>query len=233
MAALQTACVIPVHNGEMHLGAAIDSVLAQTRPFDEVIVVNDGSTDGTADVLRAYEHRITRIDQPNAGVSAARNRGITAATAPLIALLDGDDLFLPEKNEKQAACFERDPALELCMASAKAFRSEEMTDQQWADDPRNRQGHWDKPLPLFISTWMFRRSLFDRVGPFEGAHGEDTDWLVRARDAQAKELLLDDVLSRRRVHAASVTARWTTQAYDHAPDIFKRHLDRMRAKQKG
>ena len=233
MSTLRTACVIPVYNGEAHVGAAIESVLAQTRPFDEVIVVNDCSTDGTMDVLRAYEGRFTCLDQANAGVSVARNRGIAAATAPLIALLDADDLFVPDKNEKQTACFEHDPALELCMGYIAAFRSEELTDEQWANDPRRRQGHWDKSIPLAIMTWMFRQSLFDRVGPFEGTKGEDTDWLIRARDVQAQELLLEDVLTRRRIHTASMTAGWTNEAYPHAPDIFKRHLDRMRARQKG
>ncbi len=211
--------------------ATLESALEQRRPFDKIIVVDDGSTDGTAEVVRSFGDRVTYLHQANAGVSAARNLGIASTEADLIALLDADDLLTPDKNEKQRAAFEQDDELELCTAYTEAFRSEEMTDAQWQADHRRRLGHWDEPMAQVLITWMFRRSLFERVGPFHGTRGEDTDWLIRARDMDAKARLLPDVLARRRIHPTSVTASWTAESYDTLPDMFKRHLERLRAKQ--
>jgi glycosyltransferase involved in cell wall biosynthesis len=105
--------VIPTYNHGLYLREAIDSALAQTLPPLEVIVVDDGSTDGTAAVLRDYGGRIRTIRQANAGVAAARNTGMAAVTGAYIAFLDSDDVWAPDKLERQAARFKTDPRLGL------------------------------------------------------------------------------------------------------------------------
>ena len=89
--------VIPVFNGERYIAAAIDSVLSQTRPADEVIVVDDGSSDSTAAVLLSYGGRITVISQPNRGGADATNQGVAAARGAVLSFLDADDLWTPCK----------------------------------------------------------------------------------------------------------------------------------------
>jgi len=103
--------VIPAYNAEAFLGRAIDSVLGQTCPPMEVIVVDDGSADGTGDVARQFGDRVRLLHQENAGVSAARNLGIEKARGEWIAFLDADDWWEPHRLESQAAILKRHPEL--------------------------------------------------------------------------------------------------------------------------
>jgi glycosyltransferase involved in cell wall biosynthesis len=105
--------ILPVWNRAREVGNAIDSALAQTMPPLEVIVIDDGSTDATPEVLARYGERIIVIRQSNQGVAAARNSGIAIARGELLAFLDSDDVWLPRKLELQAALFDADPALGL------------------------------------------------------------------------------------------------------------------------
>jgi hypothetical protein len=93
--------VIPAYNAEHTIARTLDSVLAQTRPVDEVIVIDDGSRDGTTALVSSYASAVRCISQPNAGVAAARNQGIQIARGDWIAFLDADDAWLPEKIERQ------------------------------------------------------------------------------------------------------------------------------------
>ncbi len=108
---MKISVVIPAYNAEQMIARAIDSVLAQTRPADEIIVVDDGSTDNTAKVIKSYGDKVMLIQQENAGVSVARNTGIEAATGDWIAFLDGDDEWLPEKLKLQTEHLKRNPDL--------------------------------------------------------------------------------------------------------------------------
>ena len=108
--------VIPVHNSRRYLGETLRSVLAQTRTPDRVIVVDDGSTDGSTEIISAFAQSapvIRAIRQANRGPSAARNAGLAVADAELVAFCDADDVWAPEKLERQAALFMRadDPQL--------------------------------------------------------------------------------------------------------------------------
>ncbi len=104
--------VIPSYNCANYVGEAVESVLAQSRPPHEVIVVDDGSTDDTATALRPYLGRIRVLSQANRGLPAARNAGAALATAPWIAFLDADDTWLPEKLSRQMTLAD-DPAVAL------------------------------------------------------------------------------------------------------------------------
>jgi len=103
--------VIPAYNAAEYIGRAIDSVLAQTRRPDEIIVVDDGSTDDTASIVETYGSQVRLIRQENAGVSAARNTGIDAATGEWIAFLDSDDEWLKEKLQLQVELLGRNSEL--------------------------------------------------------------------------------------------------------------------------
>lgn len=115
----KVSVVIPAYNGQRYLADTIKSVLAQSMPFLEVIVVDDGSTDNTAGLVRDFikrDNRVRYFKQEHSGVSAARNRGISQARAEYIAFIDHDDLWSPEKLEKQLAVFNAHPGLALVYA---------------------------------------------------------------------------------------------------------------------
>lgn len=161
--------VVPTYNRRDLVTRAIDSVLAQTYSGLELIVVDDGSTDGTADRLKGYGDRIQVLRQTNRGVSAARNAGIRAAQGPLIALLDSDDYWLPGKLARQVDFFQSHPEALICQ-----------TEEIWVRNgvrvnPGRRHRKFggsifEKTLPLCLvspSAVMLRNALFDEVGLFD------------------------------------------------------------------
>lgn len=106
--------IIPAFNRESTIAASVESALAQDHPKIEVIVVDDGSTDGTIGELERFGDRIVVIRQPNAGPSAARNRGVANAKGEIVAFLDSDDLWLPGKVSRQVALMERASSRLVC-----------------------------------------------------------------------------------------------------------------------
>ncbi len=113
MAAPSFSVVIPVYNGAGTIGRAIESVLAQTYPASELIVVDDGSTDDTARVVASFGRRVVSLSQANAGVSAARNNGAQLATGEWLAFLDADDWYYPDRLRWHAEWIARDPELDF------------------------------------------------------------------------------------------------------------------------
>ena len=113
---MKVSVVIPVHNGERYLSQAIESVLAQTHRDLELLIVDDGSTDGSRAVAERYareDARVRVLAQPNRGVAAAGNRGLEEARGEWVARLDADDLFLPDKLERQLAFVRRHPDVSI------------------------------------------------------------------------------------------------------------------------
>ncbi len=161
--------ILPTFNRRAFLQQAIESVLAQTCPADDFIIVDDGSTDGTAELLSDYADRLRVIRQPNQGVSAARNTGIRSAKGELIALLDSDDYWLPEKLAAQKAFFETHPAAMICQTEETWIRGGRQV------NPKKRHKKFsgmifEKTLPLCLvspSAVMIRKALFDEVGLFD------------------------------------------------------------------
>ena len=107
--AMSVTAIVPAYNAEAFIGQAIDSILAQTRPADQIIVVDDGSKDGTRAVVEAYGERVQFVQQANQGPSVARNRAARMATSGLLAFLDADDTWEPRKLEKQVHAFALQP----------------------------------------------------------------------------------------------------------------------------
>ena len=219
------SCVIPAYNGARYLREALDSVLAQTLPVAEVLVVDDGSTDDTAAVVRAYRGAVHYLYQSHAGVSAARNRGIRAATQPLIAFLDADDLFLPHKTERQVERFLACPDLEMSAAHAINFWSAELTVEQRRRDPK-----MTTPWPRSIGTWVVRRHVFDAVGGFDETMSlaQDVDWNIRVQGAGVRIETLPDVLIHCRRHSASATHQAREQCRQAVVAALHAHLRRGR-----
>jgi len=141
----EVSVLLPVHNGEPYLAAAIESILAQTFRNFELLVVDDGSTDGSASRVRAYtDSRIRLISQDRQlGLSAALNCGLQAATAPLVARQDADDVSRPDRLERQVAHLRRHPDLVLLGSRARAI-----------DEDGRVLGRVDRPLDAESIAWF-------------------------------------------------------------------------------
>jgi len=223
------SCIVPVFNGERYLGEALDSILAQTYCPLEVAVVDDGSTDGTAAVVASYGDRVSYLRQPNAGPAAARNRGLGAARGELIAFLDADDLWHPEKLARQMARFEARPELEFCVAHVQNFWVPELRDE----GERFRNHRRGQPLPGYCcDALVARRVLFEKVGLFDPGlpHADYTDWFVRAAEHGAISELLPEVLVYRRLHQTNLSRSHAATSREQYLRFLKASLDRRRGR---
>ena len=195
MSEAQISVVIPAYNEEKFVGAAIESALRQTRRDLDVVVVDDGSSDGTAAVVESYsaDERLRLIRQENQGLSAARNTGVAAAKGELIAFLDSDDVWMPDFCEEMAAALERTPGAGLAYCDAwwvddageRFYRQSAMAVNNPPQDPPHdpeeflrlliRRGNF-----IFVST-MVRSEVLAEVGGFDTTLSavEDYDMWIR------------------------------------------------------
>jgi glycosyltransferase involved in cell wall biosynthesis len=215
--------VIPVHNGERYLAEAIESVLGQNYRHTEIIVVDDGSADGSAVVCSRFPVRYTY--QPHAGAAAARNRGVEAATGSLLGFLDADDLWVPERLSRQMAALEADPTLDMVSGLVRQFHSPDLEAQAKA-----RIGGDRTVLAGHVGTVLIKRTSFLRVGWFssEWRVGEFIDWFGRAQDVGLNQMTLPDIVLLRRLHGNNMMVRESTATKAYAK-ILKAALDRRRA----
>lgn len=218
--------IIPVFNGAQYLAEAIDSALGQTRPPDEIVVVDDGSTDGSADIALRRGPPVRLVQQANAGLSAARNRGVREATGDILAFLDADDLWIARKLERQLDVFARAPELDAVSGWMAQFASPELPEAERAQLTGDGV---TSPAP-FAGTLLVRRAAFDRVGEFDTrlVVGEYLDWHARAVHAGLKMETLDEIVLRRRLHGANMTRRLRDTRGDYVR-LLKAKLDRERA----
>jgi len=198
----ETVSVITaVYNGARYLRESLQSILTQTVPPDEVIVVDDGSTDDSAAIARSFGSVVRVVSQPNAGQASALARGMALATGTCFAFNDADDLWVPQKQERQLAALAADPALELVYGLCEQFVSPELGEQE--------QRRYAPPMAILpgalLAAATVRRGAFTRIGGINpGLHGAGaTDWMGRATEAGLKRLMLDEVALRRRLHATN------------------------------
>jgi glycosyltransferase involved in cell wall biosynthesis len=196
MPAATISVIIPAFNAEMYIAEAIDSVVRQDVHPAEIIVVDDGSTDGTAELVRRWPD-IRLVRQENAGVAAALNHGIRLAQGEMLAFLSADDVWEPHKLRLQIE-EARHPA-HLVFGHMQHFISPEI-----AAEAAQALVCPPDPMPAFSAgTLLTRRGSFTTVGPFSEAFavGEFMEWYGRAVDLGLRVIMLDQIVSRRRVHA--------------------------------
>ena len=195
--------IVPTYNGPEFLKAAIESVLAQSYSELEVVVVDDGSTDNTAEVVQRFESRVRYIHQSNAGTAAARNTGIRAARGEVIAFLDHDDLWLPKKLERQLPMLNCSDSVGMAFCGRQFFNS--YTGEITSCHPAEAElkvhdflGH----TTIALQSAIVPRAVFAAVGLFDEQLLGTDDWEMCIRIAEKYKVVgLADVLVSIRGHA--------------------------------
>lgn len=217
--------IIPVYNGERYLAETVESILAQTLLPNEIVVVDDGSTDGTSTVAARFGNTLRYDRQPHRGLAATLNQGLRLAQGDLLAFLDSDDLWLTTKLEKQVAVLQADSKLDGTFCHLTSFLSPDV-------DPaigQRLQVPTAAQPGLFKSAMLIRRESFFRVGWFdETIHmGDFIDWYVKAQERKLAMAMLPEVLVQRRIHGNNASLRDRPQINDYVR-IAKAVLDRRR-----
>ena len=219
----RVSVVVPAWNALPFLVEACRSALDQRPAPAEVIVVDDGSTDGSADAVRALPG-VTCLAQANAGAASARNRGIAAATGTHLAFLDADDLWLAGTLARLLEAQQAHPEAHVAAGRLELFA-----------DPSHAGAFVPPPADLrgiVFGSFLIRRENFLRVGPFDASlrAGELMEWVARAREAGLVIAHIDAVVLRRRVHAGNSVhdRRQLARSYAqvlHAKRVRERRLD--------
>ena len=205
--------IIPVYNGEAFIEDALESVFAQTFRDFEVIVINDGSTDGTEERLGKYRDRINYVKQENRGLAATRGRGVALARAPLVAFLDADDMWLPRKLEGQVEAAGEHPECGIITTDALSFSDSGVVVPSLKDWYRPACGNVVENL--LFGNWippsaaMIRRECFEHVKTFDvPPPGYGEDWMMWMQVAAHFAVhYIDEVLVRRRLHSNSMSGQ--------------------------
>jgi len=221
--------IIPVYNGARYLAAAIESALAQTWTPIQIIVINDGSRDASADVARSFGSSLIYAFQDHAGAGAARNHGVKLARGDYLAFLDADDLWRRDKLALQMSALASRPELNAVFGHVEQFLSPDLSYKQAAsmDCPA---GAAPARLP---GTMLIATAAFKNVGWFssELRVGEFVEWYARAVELGIKDEIIADVVLRRRIHATNSGVLQRDARSDYVR-IVKAAIDRRRKRVK-
>lgn len=222
--------VIPAYNAERYVAEAIQSVLGQSHPPVEVIVIDDGSTDGTADVVRSFPDKVHYRYQENRGIGDARNKGIELARGTFLAFLDADDCWPENKLSLQLRQFELEPELDMVFGQALQLVNGSAWENRHSNNDLSRLNLTPAIIPGGI---LVKRETFLRVGTFRSDTkiGEFIDWYARAIEMGLKSRVPPDLVLWRRIHDSNHGIRERASVSDYAR-VLKATLDRRRAAQR-
>jgi glycosyltransferase involved in cell wall biosynthesis len=192
------SAVIPVRNGAQYIGEALRSIFDQTARPQQIIVIDDGSTDETPAVVREFPD-VDYVAQPPIGASAARNAGGALATQPFLAFLDADDLWLPEKTALQLGHLASNPGTDIVSGQMRNFRRSADGVTTFLTEPA---------IANLPGCLLMRRDSFLRVGPFssELAYGENLEWWARLLDRGLRTYAIAELMLLRRVHDSNTSS---------------------------
>ncbi len=214
---------MPLYNGAVYLAEALDSILGQTHAIDEIVVVDDGSTDEGPAITASYP-KVRLITKEHSGFSPTLNRGLEETTGELITFLDHDDRWIPDKTERQLALLRQRPEIDAVFGRARQFR---MTEQRCGRE-------YEVPLEvtegLCKVAGMFHRRAFDLAGGFGSLGGHDfIDWYTRAREVGLRLESLPEVVFERRQHFTNTGRIGREEQRRTYMTSLKAKLDRQRA----
>ena len=214
---IQVSVIIPAYNGDRYISAAIDSVLAQTYSEYEIIVVDDGSTDNTSEVVKQYGDRVNYLSQSNQGVAASRNLGLAAARGEYIAFLDQDDVFLPDKLSTQVALLDRDSTLGIVNSGWQIVDERgklKAAVQPWQQIPHLTQANLIIWKPVFLGAMLFRRTWLERSKGFDTSLSQtpDVDLVMRLAAIDCPAAWVEQTTVQYRQHDANASKNTLLQA---------------------
>jgi glycosyltransferase involved in cell wall biosynthesis len=221
-----TSVIVTVYNGARYLAAAIESVLAQTYPSIELIVLDDGSEDGSGEIARGFLPRLRYFAHAHEGMAAARNRAVELAAGDFFTFLDADDLFPAGRLEQQMAEFARDPALDVVYGHVREFVSPDLDESA----SRRLRAAADRIQGRLPSAMLIRREAFFRVGIFDTTLkvGIGLDWSARASEQKLQSVVLPEIVLERRLHSDNNALR-EKESRNQYVQVLKSAIDRRRA----
>jgi glycosyltransferase involved in cell wall biosynthesis len=229
--------LLPVYNGARYLGAALDSLRAQTFTDFEIVAIDDGSTDETPAILAAYAQREPRLrvlrQATNQGIAAALNAGIAAARGAYLARMDADDVSAPQRLEKQVAFMDAHPEIGACGTGMQNAKAEGSSASLWIPPSAAAVVRWRLLFGNCMShpTVVMRRAALAALGdgpPYRASapHAEDYDLWVRL-SAHTDIANLPEVLYYRHLHEGSVSRRYAAQQRRSAVEVTQRALGQL------
>lgn len=216
--------IVPIYNGEEFLAEALTSIFAQEVRSLDVIAVDDGSTDTSAQIAQSFD-AVRYVYQPHQGIAAARNRGVQLAQGEFVAFLDQDDLWMPHKLRVQLDFLRQHPDIDLVLARERGFVIPGLPTPEWL--PAEALTARETTVP---GAWLVRRRLFERVGDFQPRFriACELDWFLRARDMGAQFAVLPETLLLKRIHTMNYSAD-TRVGMGEMMAILKVSIERRRA----
>jgi glycosyltransferase involved in cell wall biosynthesis len=218
--------IVPVFNGIRYIGEALQSIRTQQYQPLEILVIDDGSTDGVAGLLSADFPDVRCHRREHLGLPSARNTGLALASGALIGFLDSDDVWAPGKINLQADILTQQPELDAVFGHIRQFYSPE-NEEEVRDHYRFSQ----EVLPgLHPDTMLAHATAIRRVGGFDPKveMGEFLDWFARAKDANFSYRVLPEVLAYRRIHAGNMGIQRRDETASGYAHLLKAALDRRR-----
>lgn len=221
--------LIPVYNAAPYLAEMLDSVLQQSTPADQIVIVNDGSTDQSLELLTTYqrrEERIVLIDQPNGGVSQARNRALASCEGEFVALMDSDDVCIPQRFETQLNVLRNQPA-DICGTWLQNFGATDRLNKYPTRDDQIKWNYFFFGRTIPNPSAMFRRTSIGDRRYIDGlAFGEDYAFFLSCLISNP-EIRLTNIpkpLLRYRIHPTQATRRLKGQNISNLRAIQERLL---------
>jgi glycosyltransferase involved in cell wall biosynthesis len=221
--------IIPAFNAASFLPHAVASIDRQGYHPLEIIVVDDGSTDNTAEVARSLPSVSCYLHHQNRGPSAARNLGLRQAGGEFIAFLDADDQWPPGKLNLQLGRLRAEPQLDVVLGRIQyiSLPGAEAIDIAFETEERTL-------THVHLGSGVYRRPVFERVGLFEESlrYSEDVDWFMRAREKDISMVILGDVTLLYQLHAGNMTREMTSERSNLAA-VMRLSLERRRRRGAG
>jgi len=224
---MRVSVLLACWNAERYVAEAVRSVLTQMPAPAEVITVDDGSTDNSAEILKSFVPQIVLLQQPNRGVAAALNFAAAHASGNSLAFIDADDIWVPGKLNAQCSTLAENPELDGVFGHVQAFASPDLSAELQKCIRINTRLE-----PGFMkSSLLLRRTAFERIGRFdESRRGADfIDWYARAISLGFRWKMLPDLVHLRRIHADNMGRRDRARQHDNYLQTMAQLIARKRA----